>query len=105
MSAITDTQEWQALVAHFESIRDVHLRDLFADDPDRGTRLTAEVDGIYLDYSKHRLTAETVGLLVAVAERAGAARARRRDVPGRQDQRHREPRRAPRRAPGAGGRA
>jgi glucose-6-phosphate isomerase len=71
MSSIIDTPEWKALAAHFDTIRDAHLRDLFAADPERGTRLTAEVDGVYFDYSKHRLTAETIELLVAVAERAG----------------------------------
>ncbi|HEX5586452.1 MAG TPA: glucose-6-phosphate isomerase, partial [Acidimicrobiia bacterium] len=50
---------------------DAHLRDLFADDPTRGTSLTAEAAGVYFDYSKHRVTAETIRLLVAVAERAG----------------------------------
>jgi glucose-6-phosphate isomerase len=71
MSSITDTPEWQALRAHFEQVRDAHLRDLFAADPDRGTRLTVDAAGVYFDSSKHRLTAETVDLLVAVAERAG----------------------------------
>ncbi len=71
MSSIIDTPEWKALAAHFETVRDAHLRDLFAADPERGTRLTAAVDGIHFDYSKHRLTAETIDLLVKVAERAG----------------------------------
>jgi glucose-6-phosphate isomerase len=71
MAPITDTLEWRALDAHFATLRDAHLRDLFADDPDRGERLTVEVDGVYLDYSKNRLTDETVQLLLALAERAG----------------------------------
>ncbi|HZP27666.1 MAG TPA: glucose-6-phosphate isomerase [Acidimicrobiia bacterium] len=69
--AITDTAEWQALQAHYRQIEPLHLRDLFAQDPSRGSRLALEVDGIYLDYSKNRLTDETIRLLVALAERAG----------------------------------
>jgi glucose-6-phosphate isomerase len=69
--AITQTAEWQALEQHYRQIEPQHLRDLFAQDATRGTRLSLEVDGIYLDYSKNRLTDETVRLLVALAERAG----------------------------------
>ena len=71
MTRITETPEWVALSAHFETMREVHLRDLFADDPARGTTLAVDDAGVYFDYSKHRVTAETIGLLVAVAERAG----------------------------------
>ena len=70
MPPITETPEWRALDAHFAELRDVHLRDLFADDPQRGQDMTAEFDGVYLDYSKNRITAETLRLLVALAERA-----------------------------------
>ena len=66
MTPITETPEWAALAAHFEKVRDAHLRDLFADDPKRGTTLTVDAAGVYFDYSKHRLTTETVHLLVAV---------------------------------------
>jgi glucose-6-phosphate isomerase len=69
--AITDTPEWQALQAHAAAIGDVHLRTLFADDPDRGETMTLEVGDLYLDYSKHRITAETLRLLAALARRAG----------------------------------
>jgi glucose-6-phosphate isomerase len=69
-TGISATPEWAALRLHFERLRDRHLRDLFAEDPDRGERLTAEAAGLYLDYSKNRLTDETIGLLTAVAERA-----------------------------------
>ncbi|HZR14454.1 MAG TPA: glucose-6-phosphate isomerase [Acidimicrobiia bacterium] len=69
--SIIESPEWQALADHFAAIRDVHLRDLFATDPARGERMTLEVDGIYLDYSKNRLTAETIRLLCALATRAG----------------------------------
>jgi glucose-6-phosphate isomerase len=68
---ITETPEWRNLVAHHHQMQDVHLRDLFAADPQRGQALTLEAAGLYLDYSKHRLTAETIDLLAAVAERAG----------------------------------
>jgi glucose-6-phosphate isomerase len=71
MSPITETPEWRALGAHFETVRDVHLRDLFAEDPERGTRLALEAEGLYLDYSKNRITDETLRLLVELAERAG----------------------------------
>ncbi|MGI9080624.1 MAG: glucose-6-phosphate isomerase [Acidimicrobiales bacterium] len=71
MTQITGTDEWAALEAHFARLGDVHLRDLFAAEGQRGTMLTAEADGLYLDYSKNRLTAETIDLLVALAEKAG----------------------------------
>jgi glucose-6-phosphate isomerase len=59
---------WKALATHYKQMRDRHLRDLFAADPERGERLTAEAVGLYLDYSKNRITDETVGLLVKLAE-------------------------------------
>jgi glucose-6-phosphate isomerase len=62
---------WKALERHHAEIRDVHLRDLFADDPSRGERLTAEGVGLYLDYSKNRVTDETLQLLVELAEESG----------------------------------
>lgn len=65
-----DSGEWRALIAHREELDGVHLRDLFAADPSRGERLCAETDGLLLDYSKNRLTDETVGLLAALADRA-----------------------------------
>ncbi len=68
---ITETAQWQALASHFREVEPRHLRDLFAEDATRGERLTVEVDGVYLDYSKNRITDETVGLLLALAERAG----------------------------------
>ena len=63
--------EWKALAAHYETVRDLHLRDLFAKDLARGERLTAEAAGLYLDYSKNRLTDETLQLLLALAEATG----------------------------------
>ncbi|MCU1656835.1 MAG: Glucose-6-phosphate isomerase, partial [Pseudonocardiales bacterium] len=59
---------WAALTAHHADIRDTHLRQLFAEDPDRGERLTADAVGIHLDYSKNRVTGETIRLLVRLAE-------------------------------------
>jgi len=62
---------WKALAVHYRKIRDVHLRSLFADDPRRGERLAAEGAGLYLDYSKNRITDETIGLLENLAEECG----------------------------------
>ena len=62
---------WKALQAHFEQIQGKHLRELFAEDAARGGRFTAEAVGIFLDYSKHRITDETLRLLVALAEESG----------------------------------
>ena len=68
---IDQTDEWQALRRHHQELEDTHLRELFAADPARGETMTAEAGDLYLDWSKHRVTAETVRLLVALAERAG----------------------------------
>jgi glucose-6-phosphate isomerase len=68
---LTGRQAWKALEAHAVSMRDVHLRQLFAGDPARGTRLTAEGAGLFLDYSKNRITDETMGRLVRLAEESG----------------------------------
>jgi glucose-6-phosphate isomerase len=65
------TPEWDALARHLIKLRDVHLRELFADDPRRAEEMTVEAGDLVLDYSKNRLTPETVRLLVALAERAG----------------------------------
>jgi glucose-6-phosphate isomerase len=68
---LTDLPAWKALAAHYEELKDAHLRDLFANDPGRGERLVAEGAGLYLDYSKHRVTDETLRLLVVLAEACG----------------------------------
>ncbi len=68
---LTKLPAWQALEAHYPKIRDMHLRKLFADDPKRGERMTAEAVGIYFDYSKHRITDETLTLLLQLAEESG----------------------------------
>jgi glucose-6-phosphate isomerase len=70
-SRLTERHAWRALEAHHREVRDLHLRDLFADDPGRGERLTAEAAGVFLDYSKHRITDETLRLLVELAEDCG----------------------------------
>ena len=62
---------WKALAAHYKTIRSPHLRQLFSDDPHRGERLTTEAAGIYLDYSKNRITDETIGLLLQPAGDCG----------------------------------
>ncbi len=68
---ITATPEWRALAEHHAQLRDRHLRDLFAEDPERARRLTRRVADLVVDHSKHRVTDETLRLLVALAERAG----------------------------------
>jgi glucose-6-phosphate isomerase len=68
---ITQTDEWLGLAAHHRQVADVHLRDLFARQPDRGETMTVDAADLHLDYSKNRMTPETIDLLVAVAERAG----------------------------------
>ena len=62
---------WKAPEAHYKKVRNVHLRNLFADDPTRGERLTTSAAGIELDYSKNRITDETLGLLLQLAADAG----------------------------------
>jgi glucose-6-phosphate isomerase len=62
---------WAALDAHYEAIRDTHLRELFASDPERGERMTAAGAGLYLDYSKNRVTEKTLGLLIELARQSG----------------------------------
>src|SRR6516162_239782 len=68
---LPEPKAWQALTEHYEKIRGTHLRNLFADDSKRGERLTAEAAGIFLDYSKNRITDETVKLLLQLAEESG----------------------------------
>jgi glucose-6-phosphate isomerase len=80
---LTETPSWQALEAHYEKMKDVQLRQLFADDPKRGENFVAELPGLYLDYSKNRITDETVGLLLDLAAERGVAA--RRDAMFRGD--------------------
>ena len=67
----TDLPEWQALERHHAAMRDVHLRELFASDPGRAERMIGQVGDLTIDYSKHRVTDETLDLLVALAEAQG----------------------------------
>ncbi|WP_420639849.1 glucose-6-phosphate isomerase [Candidatus Poriferisocius sp.] len=69
-----DTGEWRALADHRQSLATVHLGDLFGGDPERGPRFTAAAEGLVVDYSKNRLTTETVAMLGALADRAGLRR-------------------------------
>ena len=71
MPSLTQRPEWQALTTHHAQVRNLHLRELFAQDAKRGTRLTAEGAGLYLDYSKHRVTDETLALLLKLAAACG----------------------------------
>ena len=89
---------YEALASHYDEIKEAHLRDLFAADPGRGTRLTAEAAGLYLDYSKNRVTDETLALLAELAEESGLRARIDAMFAGEQDQRHRGPRRPARRA-------
>ena len=69
--SITHRAAWQALSAHYQQIKNVNFKTLFAQDAQRGERFTAEAAGLYLDYSKHRITAETLRLLLNLAEESG----------------------------------
>jgi glucose-6-phosphate isomerase len=68
---LTQPQAWNALAAHHQSVRELHLRQLFADDPKRGEGMTVEAVGLYLDYSKNRITDETLKLLLQLADESG----------------------------------
>jgi glucose-6-phosphate isomerase len=67
----TQRPAWQALLSHHQKVKDLHLRKLFADDAKRGERMTLEAAGLYLDYSKNRITDETLRLLLDLAEQSG----------------------------------
>jgi glucose-6-phosphate isomerase len=71
VTPLTERDSWKALERHFQDVRGAHLRDLFDGDPGRGERLVAEAAGLYLDYSKNRVTDETIELLVALASDCG----------------------------------
>ncbi len=68
---LTKRKAWKALQTHYKQVRELHLRNLFADDPKRGERMTAEAAGLFLDYSKNRITDETLKLLLQLAEESG----------------------------------
>ena len=71
MTRLTDKPEWKALQDHYGRIENIHLRELFRTDPNRGTRLAVEAAGLYFDYSKNRLTDETLKKLIALARACG----------------------------------
>ncbi len=76
MAALRDCDSWQALSAHYAAISGKHLRELFDEDPARGERLVAEGAGLFLDYSKNRISDETLSLLIALAEECNLAERR-----------------------------
>jgi glucose-6-phosphate isomerase len=80
---LTQRRAWKSLTTHYKEIRDTHLRQLFADDPRRGERLTLEAVGLFLDYSKNRVTDDTLKLLVELAQECGVEE--RRDAMFRGD--------------------
>jgi glucose-6-phosphate isomerase len=71
IQSLTARPAWKALEAHHQKVRELHLRELFADDPKRGERMAAEAVGVYLDYSKNRITDDTLALLLRLAEESG----------------------------------
>src|ERR671930_138207 len=71
IAPLAERQAWQALEAHYKNVQELHLRKLFADDPKRSERMTAEAAGLYLDYSKNRVTDETLKLLLQLADESG----------------------------------
>ncbi len=75
-ASLRETTAWRALQDHYDAIHGVPLRDLFAEDAKRGERLVLEAEGIYLDYSKNRITDETIRLLIQLAEERGVAQRR-----------------------------
>src|SRR5690349_19473255 len=71
VAPLAKRKAWKALKTHYQEVRELHLRGLFAQDPNRGERMTAEAAGIFLDYSKNRITGETLKLLIQLAEESG----------------------------------
>src|SRR5262245_9930494 len=71
IAPLSERQAWKALTAHYENASRLHLRKLFADDPTRGERMAAGAVGLYLDYSKNRVTDETLRLLIQLADESG----------------------------------
>jgi glucose-6-phosphate isomerase len=68
---LTGRPAWKSLKDHFQKVRELHMRELFASDPERGKRMTLDAEGIFLDYSKNRITDETIKLLLRLAEESG----------------------------------
>ena len=70
-ASVQPGKAWQALEAHYQQISKVHLRQLFAEDPQRGEKMALEAEGLYFDYSKNRITAETLASALATRRRIG----------------------------------
>jgi glucose-6-phosphate isomerase len=75
IAPLTQRPAWKALEAHYKNVRELHLRKLFADNPKRGERMTAEAVGLYLDYSKNRMTDETSNFCCNLPRNPGCASA------------------------------
>src|SRR5262249_49562252 len=71
MSSMPKPSAWNALALHYERMSELHLRQLFAREPERGLHMAVEGAGVYLDYSKNRVTQETMSLLLKLAEESG----------------------------------
>jgi glucose-6-phosphate isomerase len=71
IAPLIEREAWKAVAAHYDTVAQLHLRQLFADDPKRGERMAAEAVGLYLDYSKNRITDETLKLLLQLADESG----------------------------------
>src|SRR5215510_6478240 len=69
--SVVERPSWKALESHYQEVSKLHLRNLFAEDSKRGERMTAEAVGLYLDYSKNRITDKTLELLFRLAEESG----------------------------------
>src|SRR5690606_16983468 len=82
MAKPTELAAWKSLRDHFPQVKDLHLRDLFARDPDRFNRFHRELDGLLLDFSKNRITDETFDLLIRLAQEAGVESMRDRMFAG-----------------------
>ena len=91
IAPLTERQTWKRLAAHYQQVRELHLRKLFADDPTRGERMTVEAVGLYLDYSKNRITDETLQTAPPVGGGLRPPRAHRGHVSGGENQHHRKP--------------
>src|SRR5262245_66485437 len=76
MSPLTERPAWRALHAHHARVRDLHLRQLFADDPQRAEHLSTDAVGLHFDYSKNRITSDSVPLLLQLAQDCGLAERR-----------------------------
>ena len=70
IAQVNQCTAWKNLEAHYSKLKELHLRNLFKDDPKRGERMVVEAEGIYFDYSKNRITDETLKLLLQLAEEA-----------------------------------